>query len=112
MHLAGVQSAQPVPASPRPPRAAHRPAAVRGDAGVHLRPRLGPANRYSAARATRGRRAMAEDRAVLPPDGGQAAVDDARPRDGVRLAVYPLRDRLVHSLNPSPWTLMALPTMR
>ena len=40
---------QPVPVSPRPPRAAHRrppPRAprVRYDAGVHLRPGLGPAN--------------------------------------------------------------------
>ena len=29
VNLAGVRSAQPVPASPRPPRAAHRPAAAR-----------------------------------------------------------------------------------
>ena len=49
------------------------------DAGVHLRPRLGPANSLSAARV-RGRRAMTENRAVLPPDDGQAAADDARPR--------------------------------
>ena len=43
------------------------------DAGVRLpaclRPRLGPANSPSAVRV-RGRR----NRAVLPPDGGQAAV--------------------------------------
>ena len=76
-------SAQPVTASLRPPRATHRPAAARAprtyDARVHLRPRLGPANSLSAARV-RGRRAMAENRAVLPPDDGQAAADDARPR--------------------------------
>ena len=53
------------------------PRAPAYDAGVHLRPRLGPANRPSAARV-RGRRAMAENRAVLPPDGGQAAADDTR----------------------------------
>ena len=51
MNLAGVRSAQPVLASPRPPRAAHRPAAARAprtrDApprpgactSLHLRPR-------------------------------------------------------------------------
>ena len=60
MNLAGVRSAQPVPASPRPPRAAHRPAAARAPRttpGCTPRPRrgarLGPPNRYSAARATR-----------------------------------------------------------
>ena len=71
-------------AGTRQPAAAARRSQARGrarpahDAGVHLRPRLGPANRYSAARATRGRRAMAEDRAVPPPDGGQAAVEFGR----------------------------------
>ena len=38
------------------------------------RPQLGPANSPSAARV-RGRRAMTEDRAVLPPDGGIDKID-------------------------------------
>eukprot|EP00964_Phaeocystis_antarctica_P014203 scaffold7820_cov51-Phaeocystis_antarctica.AAC.2 len=49
------------------------------DAGVHLRPGPGPANRPSAARI-RGRRTMAEEVGVRQPDDGQAAADDARPR--------------------------------
>ena len=53
------------------------------DAAVHLRHRLArsapPTAPPSAARV-RGRWAMAENRAVLPPDGGQVAADDARPR--------------------------------
>ena len=60
VNLAGVRSAQPVPTSPRPPRAARRPAAARAPRttpGCTPRPRrgarLGPPNRYSAARATR-----------------------------------------------------------
>jgi hypothetical protein len=49
------------------------------DAGVHLRPRLGPANSLSAVRA-RGRRAVVKDDGIRPPNDGQAATDDARPR--------------------------------
>ena len=87
-NLAGAWSAQPVPASPRPPRAAHRPAAARAPrttpAGVHApaataRSAPAPTNSPSAARV-RGRRAMAEEVGVRQPDGGQAAADDARPR--------------------------------
>ena len=74
---------QYLPARGRRAPRTHRPAAARAPrttpAGVHLRPRVGPANSLSAARV-RGRRAMAENRAVLPPDGGQAAADGARPR--------------------------------
>ena len=60
----GARSAQPyLPARGRraPLKAHHRARAPRVlyDAGVHLRPRLGPANSLSAARS-RGRRAMAE----------------------------------------------------
>eukprot|EP00964_Phaeocystis_antarctica_P032330 scaffold18301_cov66-Phaeocystis_antarctica.AAC.1 len=74
------------------------------DAGVHLRPRLGPANRYSAARATRGRRAMAEDRAVLLPEGGQAAVDDARPRPPHHAA-----PAATHAVHEDPQRLVLAP---
>jgi hypothetical protein len=85
-NLAGVWSAQPVPASP--PRAAHRPAAARAprtdDAGVGApaatHARLGgPANSLSAVRV-RGRRAVVKDAGVRPPNDGQAAADDAPPR--------------------------------
>ena len=48
VHLAGVRSAQPVPASPRPPRAAHRAAAARA-------PRMTPGSRGAPA-IFRGRR--------------------------------------------------------
>jgi hypothetical protein len=67
-------------AGPRPP--ASPPAACRSqacrrtcpahDAGVHLRPRLGPANSLSAVRV-RGRRAVMKDVGVRPPNDGQAA---------------------------------------
>jgi hypothetical protein len=80
-NLAGAWSAQPVPASP--PRAAHTQACRRAcpahDAGVHLRRRLGPANSLSAVRV-RGWRAVVKDAGVRPPNDGQAAADDARPR--------------------------------
>ena len=46
------------------------------DAGVHLRPRLGPANSLSAVRV-RGRRAVVKGVGVRPPSDGQAAADDA-----------------------------------
>ena len=49
------------------------------DAGVHLRPRLGPANSLSAVRV-RGRRAVVKDVGVRPPNDGQAAADDALTR--------------------------------
>ena len=45
--LANLAAASATSASPRPPRAAHRPAAAARppqDAGVHLRPRLRPAH--------------------------------------------------------------------
>jgi hypothetical protein len=85
IYLAGAWSAQPVPASP--PRAAHRPAAARAPRTTpgctYLRPRLGPANSLfnslSAVRV-RGRRAVVKDVGVRPPNDGQAAADDARPR--------------------------------
>ena len=57
-NLGGAWSAQPVPASPRPPRVRRAP--ITGppprayDAGVHLRPRLGPAHSPSAARDRAG----------------------------------------------------------
>ena len=68
------------PARARGRRAPLRPAAVRAPrtygAGVHLRPRLGPANSPSAARV-RGRRAMAEElgrrSAAQSMNDGQAA---------------------------------------
>ena len=44
------------------------------DAGVHLRPRLGPANSLSAVRV-RGWRAVVKDVGVRPPNDGQAAAD-------------------------------------
>ena len=52
----------------RPAAARARPAYVLRPTGrgAHLRPRLGPANSLSAARV-HGRRAMAENRAVLSP---------------------------------------------
>jgi hypothetical protein len=77
------------------------------DAGVHLRPRLGPANSPSAARV-RGRRAMAEEVAVRQPDDGQAAADDARPRppeDAAPAAVHVVHEdpqRLVLAPRPHP----------
>ena len=46
---------------------------------MHLRPRLRPAHGHLPTRV-RGRRAVVEDLGVRPPDGGQAAADDARPR--------------------------------
>ena len=51
------------------------------DAGVHLRPRLGPANSRSAVRV-RGRRAVVKDVGVRPPNDGprRPRTDDARPR--------------------------------
>jgi hypothetical protein len=49
------------------------------DAGVHLRPRLGPTNSLSAVRV-RGRRAVVKGVSVRPPNVGQAAADHARPR--------------------------------
>ena len=49
------------------------------DAGVHLRPRLSPANSLSAVRV-RGWRAVVKDVGIRPPNDGQAAADDARPR--------------------------------
>ena len=68
----------------QPAAAARRSQARRGahppqDAGVHLRPRLRPAHGRLPTRV-RGRRAVVEDLGVRPPDGGQAAADDARPR--------------------------------
>ena len=54
-----------------------RPAGRPG--GVHLRPRLGPANSLSAV-CVRGRRAVVKDIGVRLPNDGQAAADDARPR--------------------------------
>ena len=42
------------------------------DAGVHLRPRLGPANSPSAARV-RGRRAMAEGWGIPADDTGDTS---------------------------------------
>ena len=64
--------------------AARRSQARRGaqptqDAGLHPRPRLCPAHGRLATRVRR-RRAVVEDVGVRPPDGGQAAADDARPR--------------------------------
>ena len=64
--------------------AARRSQARRGaqptqDAGLHPWPRLCPAHGRLAARI-RGRRVVVEDPGVRPPDGGQAAADDARPR--------------------------------
>ena len=49
------------------------------DAGVHLRPRLHPANSLSAVRV-RGWRTVVKDAGVRPPNDGQAAADDAPPR--------------------------------
>jgi hypothetical protein len=49
------------------------------DAGEHLRPRLHTANSLSAV-LVRGRRAVVKDVGVRPPNDGQAAADDARPR--------------------------------
>ena len=51
---------------------ARRRARSAQDAGVHLRPRLRPANGCSAARV-RGRRAVVEGLGVQPPHSGQAA---------------------------------------
>ena len=57
--------------------------ARRRAAGVHLRPRLRPANRDSlSAVRVRGRRAVVKDVGVRPPNDGKAAADDARPRPG------------------------------
>ncbi len=79
------------------------------DAGVHLRPRLGPANSLSAVRV-RGRRAVVKDVGIRPPNDGQAAADDARPRPpengtsvGTPAAVHVVRldpQRLVHAPHP------------
>ena len=58
------------------------------DAGVPLRPRrLPPANSLSAVRV-RGWRAVVKDVGVRPPNDGQAAADDARPRPPEN-ATYP-----------------------
>ena len=70
----------------QPAAAARRSQARRGahppqDAGVHLRPRLRPAHGRLPTRV-RGRRAVVEDLGVRPPDGGQAAADDARNSGG------------------------------
>ena len=46
---------------------------------MHPRPRLRPAHGRLHTRV-RGRRAVVEDLGVRPPDGGQAAADDAPPR--------------------------------
>ena len=72
----------------QPAAAARRSQARRGahptqNAGVHPRPRLRPAHGRLPARV-RGRRAVVEDLGVRPPDGGQAAADDARPRPPAR----------------------------
>ena len=65
------------------------------DAGVHLRPRSAPptGNSLSAVRV-RGRRAVVKDVGVRPPNDGQAAADDARPRppeDATPAAVHVVR---------------------
>ena len=75
--VGSIGTCQPAAAARR--SQARRRARPAYDAGVHLRPRHGPANSPSAARV-RGRRAMAENRAVLPPDvksGGALETNDA-----------------------------------
>ena len=78
------------------------------DAWVHLRPRLGPANNLSAARV-RGRRAMAENRAVLPPDGGHAGRRPRMTRAHDRHITLPQRRRTLCMKIPGAWTSPAPP---
>jgi len=62
------------------------------DAGVHLggQPRLGLVNSLSAVRG-RGQRAVVKDVGVRPPNDGQAAADDARPRPPEDATTLPQR---------------------
>jgi hypothetical protein len=62
---------------PRVPRARTHARTHERRRGVHLWPRLGPANSLSAVRV-RGRRAVVKDVGVRPPNDGQAAADDTR----------------------------------
>ena len=69
----------------QPAAAARRSQVRRGahstqNAGVHPRPRRAPPTHGRLPARVRGRRAVVEDLGVRPPDGGQAAADDARPR--------------------------------
>jgi hypothetical protein len=70
----------------RVPRARRRA----GGRCTYLRPRLRPANSLSAVRV-RGRRAVVKDVGVRPPNDGQAAADDARPRPPEDAIVQPQR---------------------
>jgi hypothetical protein len=91
------------------------------DAGrTCLRPRLGPANSLSAVRV-RGRRAVVKDVGVRPPNDGQAAADDARPRPpedpsgGARRActrMIPSAPSAATSPSPSPSPPPAMPPAR
>ena len=91
---------QPVPASP--PRVAHRPAAARAprthDAGVHLRPRLGPVNSLSA---------VVKDVGVRPPNDGRRGCS-ARGRHPAAAGACPRAtgpDTRNRTSNPDSWVL-------